>query len=313
MDTKLKWHQKIGLELLWAFSLVMGHTPRCFRYYMLKPFIATIIILLGYRKKVIIENLTNSFPEKSTKEIKQICRRYYFFLAEVVVDTLSMAGASERHKDKAVDWVNRKEINEKLDGKDWIAVGAHYGCWEYLPLWSRKQKSNIFMSVYHPLRNTIFDVFYQRLRKVSDNIALVQMKNTISYYLRNRNKSRGIILGLLSDQSPNLRSDTHWFSFLNQNTAFIDGAENIAVKFKLPIYFAYTKRIIPGRYEVQLVQIYDGNEQVQKYEITKRYAKKLEEMIRNCPELWMWSHRRWKHTPESQERGWGKSTLSNTD
>lgn len=313
MDIKLKWYQRIGLELLWAFSLLVSYMPRCLRYYMLKPFIAAILILLGYRRKVIISNLANSFPEKDAKEIKQICRRYYFFLAEVIVDTISMAGASNKRKDNAVHWVNRKEMNEKLDGKDWIAVGAHYGCWEYLPLWSRMQKSNTFMSVYHPLRSEVFDVFYQRLRKASDNIALVPMRNTISYYLKNRNQGKGIILGLLSDQSPNLHSDTHWYKFLNQNTAFIDGAENIALKYKLPIYFAYTKRLTPGRYEVQLEKIYDGQEQVPRYEITARYAKKLEEMIRNCPELWMWSHRRWVHTPEIQAQGWGKSTLSNTD
>lgn len=310
MDTKLKWHQKIGLELLWAFSFLMGHTPRCFRYHMLKPFIAMIIILLGYRRKVIIENLTNSFPEKSAKEIKQICRRYYFFLAEVVVDTLSLVGASEKHKDKAVDWINSKEMNENLDGKDWIAVGAHYGCWEYLPLWSRKQKSNIFMSVYHPLRSPVFEVFYQRLRNVSDNIALVPMKSTFSYYLKNRNKGKGLILGLLSDQSPDLRADSHWFKFLNQTTAFIDGAEHIAKKFKLPIYFAYTTRLAPGRYKVRLDMLYDGMEEVEKNEITGRYAKKLENMIHECPELWMWSHRRWKFTPETQVEFFGAHTLS---
>lgn len=302
MDIKLKWYQRIGLELLWAFSLLVSHMPRCFRYYMLKPFIAAILITLGYRRKVIISNLTNSFPEKDIKEIKLICRRYYFFLAEVIVDTISMAGASDNHKDKAVDWTNQEEMNRNLDGKDWIAVGAHYGCWEYLPLWSRKQKSNIFMSVYHPLKSEVFDVFYQRLRKVSDNIALIPMRNTFSYYLKNRNQGKGIILGLLSDQSPYLRSDTHWFKFLNQDTVFIDGAENIALKYKLPIYFAYTKRITPGRYKVQLDLIYDGKEQVQKYEITERYAKKLEQMIYSCPELWMWSHRRWKHMPKRQQQ-----------
>ena len=310
MKNTTNWLQRTNLELLWAFSLLTSYTPRFFRYYILKYFIAGILILSRYRRKVITRNLAKSFPERTSHEIRSLSRRYYCFLAEVFVDTISLVGANEERKQKAVNWVNRQEINDRLDGKDWIAIGAHYGCWEYLPLWSMMQKSNTFMSVYHPLKSPVFEMFYQRLRKVSDNIVQIPMKNTIAYYLRHRNKGKGIILGLLSDQSPNLRADTHWFRFLNQNTAFIDGAEIIAVKFKIPILFAYTKRIAPGRYEVILEEIYDGNEDVVQHEITQRYATRLEEMIVENPEIWMWSHNRWKHTPESQFKAFGKNTLN---
>lgn len=309
METQMKWYQHISLELLWWLFRFISITPRCFRYYILKPFLALFLILSHYRHKVITENLTKSFPEKSKQEIKCLVRKYYIYLAEVAVDIISLVGASENRKDKAVNWVNAKEVTERLNGKDWIAVGAHYGCWEYLPLWSRKQMRNTFMSVYHPMSNVIFDHFFQRLRRYSDNIAIVPMKGTIAYYLRNRNKGKGIILGLLSDQSPNLRADTHWFRFLNQDTAFIDGAESIAMKYNIPILFANTKRVAPGRYEVVLEEIYDGKENVVQHEITQRYANRLEKMIRENPEIWMWSHKRWKHTPEGQARRFGTNTL----
>ena len=309
METQMKWYQHICLELLWGLFLVISITPRCFKYYILKPFLALLLILSYYRYKVIAENMAKSFPEKSRQEIRRLVRSYYIHLAEVAVDIISLVGASERRKDRAVNWVNAKEVAERLNGKDWIAVGAHYGCWEYLPLWSRKQMCNTFMSVYHPMSNVVFDCLFLRLRKYSENITTVPMKSTITYYLRNRNKGKGIILGLLSDQSPNLRADTHWFRFLNQDTAFIDGAESIAMKFRIPILFAYTKRVAPGRYEVMLEEIYDGKEDVAQHEITQRYATRLEEMIKEQPELWMWSHKRWKHTPEEQKRRFGSSTL----
>lgn len=309
MNTTLKWYHKVCLEVLWAFLFLLSHTPRFFRYYMLKYLIASILILVGYRKKVITRNLANSFPEKSADEIKRLCLCNYLFLGEVIVDTISLVGASEKRKRNAVIWTNRNEINKKLDGKDWIAMGAHYGCWEYLPLWSMMQKSSTFMSVYHPLRSIVFEHFYQRLRKVSDNIAIVPMKNTITYYLRNRNIGRGIILGLLSDQSPNLRENSHWFKFLNQNTVFIDGAENIAMKFNIPIYFANTKRIAPGKYEVCLEELYDGQEEITQYTITERYKQRLEDMIKENPSIWMWSHNRWRHTPERQAKRFGKTSL----
>ena len=52
-------------------------------------------------------------------------------------------------------------------------------------------------------------------------------------------------------------------------------------------------------------------EKVAQYEITERYKNRLEEMIKECPELWIWSHNRWRHTPEKQAKRFGKSTLEN--
>ena len=307
MEERLNWYQRICLELLWILCLVISIMPRLVRYYILKPIIGVLLVCLHYRYRVIFTNLRNSFPDKEIKEIKRIARKYYMFLAEVIIDIISLIGASEKRKDNAVNWVNAKEVCALTEGKDWIATGAHYGCWEYLPMWSRNQLGSSFMSVYHPLKNTVFDVFFLRLRRLSNNIVPVPMKSTFSYYFKNRNK--GVILGLLSDQSPALTADTHWFRFLNQDTAFIDGSESIALKYKLPIYFAYTRRVAPGRYTVCMEEIYNGKDELPKHEITGRYARMLEKMILETPHLWMWSHNRWKHTPQKQIQLFGKSTL----
>lgn len=309
MEKGLKWHQKVGLELLWFFSLITSYTPRFFKYYILKPIVAFILRMSGYRYKVIKTNLRNSFPQKNEKEINKVARRYYSFLGEVVIDTINLVGASEKRKDYVADWVNSKEMNEKLCGKDWIAVGAHYGCWEYMLLWSRQLQDSKLMGVYHPMESIVFEHFYRRLRNVSDKLLQVPMKQTILYFLRNRKSGYGTVMGLVADQSPTLRPDSHWFKFLNQDTAFHDGAEAMALKFKLPVYFAYSKRIAPGRYQIRFDEIYNGTEEVAPHEITERYVRKLESMILECPELWMWSHKRWKHTPEKQKLRFGKSTL----
>ena len=186
MEKGLKWHQKVGLELLWFFSLITSYTPRFFKYYILKPIVAFILRISGYRYKVIKANLRNSFPQKNEKEINKIARRYYSFLGEVVIDTINLVGASEKRKDYVADWVNSKEMNEKLCGKDWIAVGAHYGCWEYMLLWSRQLQDSKLMGVYHPMESIVFEHFYRRLRNVSDKLLQVPMKQTILYFLRNR-------------------------------------------------------------------------------------------------------------------------------
>lgn len=303
-EIKLPWYKKIVLELLWGTCRILHYTPRWFRYGIMQPFIYAILRLVKYRNKVILENLFASFPEKSDKEIHQIANKYYNILAEVIVNTICLAGVNRKRNADILVWTNHKEVVDKVAGTDWIATGAHYGCWEYLPTWAWYDPESTFMSVYHPLSSDIFECFYRRLRNFASNIEQLPMRDAIPYYLRNRNKKK-LMLGLISDQSPALRPDTAWHKFLNQDTAFIDGSEKLALKFHLPVFFAYIKRRAAGRYEAEFIQIYDGHENVAPNEITHRYAEMLEKMILERPELWMWSHRRWKHTPKKQQALFG--------
>lgn len=302
--------QKGCFELFWVLILAFSFMPRLIRYYVIKPTIASILLLIKYRRKVIVKNLTNSFPEKTAKEINSIIRRNYLYIAEVVIDTISLAGAGRRRKERMVTWEGDEEVRKKLNGKDWVAMCAHYGCWEYLLLYSIILKDSRLMAVYHPMNNFFFEMLFQRLRSIEDNVQLVPMRQTIRCFLRNRSEGYGSIVGLISDQSPDLRPNSQWFTFLNQHTAFIDGGEVLARKFGIPAYFVHCRRIAPGRYVYRFDEIYDGSEQVAPNVITQRYAQKLEAMIRECPELWLWSHNRWKFTPEVQERYYGKTTLT---
>ena len=303
------WYQRAAFESLWALCRMLGYSPRWFRYGVMQPILVGLLRIVRYRRKTIIENLENSFPEKTSAELLAIMRGYYSILGEIIVNTLCLAGATPKRDMMTIQWDNAPQHIERNKGRDWIAMASHFGCWEYFPLWCWQDQKSLFMGVYHPLKNVVFEHYYRRLRALAPNIHQVPMKETIRYYIKNRSEERGIVLGLISDQSPNLRPDTEWFDFLNQKTAFIDGSEKIALRFKLPIYFVDSSRISPGRYSVRFVELYDGKEDIEPNEITRRYAEMLEAMIRRSPELWMWSHRRWKHTPEKQAAKFGTSTL----
>lgn len=300
-EKKLNFGQKIVLELLWGFCRVMRYSPRWFRFYVFKPIIYCVLRVVRYRRKVIIKNLEICFPEKSDKERRGIMRRYYGTLAEIVVDTICLAGATPKRDNNLIRWANGKEHMERTKGRDWIALAAHYGCWEYDMLWTWQDTESIFMGVYHPLRSKIFECFYRRLRNLSPNIVQVPMRDTVRYYVKNRGKHGNIILGLISDQNPRLTVDTVWYDFFGHPTAFLEGGERIATKFSLPVYFAHIRRIAAGRYELRFEELYNGTDKIEPHVITKRYIKALEAMIRECPELWLWSHNRWRHTPEKQK------------
>jgi KDO2-lipid IV(A) lauroyltransferase len=309
-NDSLRWHQRIILEVLWMTCCAIGYMPRWFRYGIFKPFVYAVIRIVRYRHKIVYQNIRGAFPEKSEKEIKHIVNGSYSTLAEVIVDTICLAGAKRRGDLDHVTWVNRDEHMARTEGRDWIAMASHYGCWEYFPLWSLEDSEGQFLGVYHTLKSDVFEHFYRRVRDYAPNYHQVPMKDTLRKYMQTRGDNHSTVLGLISDQAPILRADTEWFDFLNRKTTFIEGSERIAMRFKIPIYFVHIERVRAGHMAIRFDEIYDGVEEVEPMEITRRYARALESMIREHPELWLWSHNRWKHSPETQVRRFGKMTES---
>lgn len=303
------WYQRAAFESLWALCRMLGYSPRWFRYGVMQPILVGLLRIVRYRRKTIIENLENSFPEKTSAELLAIMRGYYSILGEIIVNTLCLAGATPKRDMMTIQWDNAPQHIERNKGRDWIAMASHFGCWEYFPLWGWTDTECHFMAVYHTMKSVVFELFYRRLRKFSSNIATVPMAQAVRHYIRNRSAERTTVLGLVSDQSPRLQADTKWFDFLNRKTAFVEGGERLAMKFGVPVYFPDIERLDAGRYYCSFVEIYDGKEQVEEGEITRRYAANLERMIRRSPELWMWSHKRWKHSPEKQMAKFGVTTL----
>ena len=296
--TDLTILQRFWLETLWLGARVFAVMPYWFKYYVVENLLFVLLYYcLRYRMKVVKTNLRNSFPEKSERELAVIRRRFYRTLSEIFVDTINMAYMNEE-KGRTVLTVKDVEKHvEAVHGRDWIAMTAHFGCWEYCSYWGLYERSQMLVAVYHPLRSKVMEELYRRLRNY-ENSMTVSMKESLRFYLRNRTggiAGKNLVMGLIADQNPPRRPDSRWFRFLNQDTIFFDGGEKLALRCNLPVYFVKMSRLRRGRYEMSFELIYDGKEEVAEYEITERYVRRLEAMIREHPELWMWSHRRWKH------------------
>ena len=296
--TELTPMQRIGLESLWLGARVFAAMPYWFKYYVVENLIFVLLrYCLRYRMKVVKTNLRNSFPEKDERELAVIRRRFYRTLAEIFVDTINLAGLTPEKGRSLLTVKGLEEQKERVGGRDWIAMTAHFGCWEYCSFWGLYDPTQIVVAVYHPLRSRIVEAFNQRLRN-GDYATTVAMKESLRFYQRTRAGGiggRNLVMGLIADQNPPRRPDSRWFRFLNQDTIFFDGGEKLALRCQLPVYFVKMERLRRGRYEMSFELIYDGKEEVAEYEITQRYVRMLEAEIRRRPELWMWSHRRWKH------------------
>ncbi len=301
---ELSLSERIGLELLWCFVSIFSILPRVVKYYVVEEIIFFIFYyILHYRQKVVDENLKNSFPEKSAKERAAIRRKFYYTLSEMFVNTLNMAHMPVIKALQVLKVENLDEHLDRIEGRDWIAMMAHYGCWEYGFYWSHYNRHHELVAVYHPLHSQVINQLYRRLRTF-DGAMTVPMQEFMRFYLRHHEHGidgKRMAIALIADQNPPKLPKSHWIKFLNQDTIFFDGGEKIALKCKMPIYFVWMDRTARGCYKIRFEQIYDGAEAVAENEITERYARKLEEMIRRRPELWMWSHRRWKHKRNDPE------------
>ena len=291
--------QRIALEVLWILCRLFAILPHFVRHNIVGYVLYLVLAyVLRYRQRVIMQNLRNSFPDKSDKELREICLRSYKNLAEQIINAVGQSGRSDDELRRRMTFSNAEPTMEAVEGESAIFMTAHYGPWESGSVVSLKFTEHTFVAVYHELSNKVIDELFKRIRQHT-NVELVSMTRLMRHFIDNRQK-RPMILGLIADQNPTIRPNFHWYKFLHQWTAFYEGAEVLALKYSIPVYYFSPRRIKAGYYEGTFTLIYDGKEQVEPHTITDRYARLLEADINRAPEMWIWSHRRWKHTPPAE-------------
>ena len=291
--------QKISLELLWILCRGFALLPHCIRHHIFGNVCYFVLCyVINYRNKVIMDNLRRSFPDKTEKELCKICRGTYRNLAEQIINTLSQSGVSDKTLMRRMNVIDAEQVRKEIGNRSAIMLTAHFGPWEAGSTVSLVVPDQTFVAVYHKLTNTVVDELMKRIRQHT-NVELVDMKRTMRHFVDNKDK-RPMAMGLIADQNPVLRANMHWYKFLHQWTAFFEGGEVLALKYNLPVYYFSPRRLSAGHYEGRFTLIYDGEEKVEPYTITERYVRLLENDINAHPEMWMWSHRRWKHTPPAE-------------
>lgn len=252
--------------------------------------------IVGYRKETVRKNLENAFPEKTIKERRKIERRFYRFFCDTFFETIKKLHISDDEMRKRFRFPNTGVILEQFDkGKDVIFMTAHYGNWEWFSSYSLHVNDKITVAqVYRKLKNEKFDKFMLELRSQFKTVN-IEKKMLLRDMLRMKKEGKITVFGFLSDQSPNAASIHYVTRFLNQDTPTLTGAEQIARKFDYPAIYGRITRPKRGYYSCELVPISVSPKETEEFEITEKYMRLLEEDIKKCPEIWLWSHNRWKH------------------
>ena len=274
------------------FILPISYLPKYFLYFFSNLLYVFLGKVLKYRKKIIHKNLKNSFPEKSENEIFEIRNKFYKHFCDLIVESFSGFSISRKSIEQKITIKNQDLLNEfAVKGQNIILIGGHYNNWEMtaqrMPL---VFKHDLF-AIYKPLKNK----FYDRKMKSSREkfgLNMISMKETKAYFTNETDTPRAIIFG--SDQSPSNSKKAYWTKFLNQDSAFLYGAEKYAKSFNWPVIYVSINKIKRGDYSVEYQLITQKPKEESYGEIIKKFAFLLESDIKNQPEYWLWTHNRWK-------------------
>ena len=286
--------------LFYLVLLPLAYLPIRVLYWLSDFNYFLIYKVFRYRKKIVFNNLRNSFPDKSDEEIAVLAKKYYHHLSDIASE-LILNMRLQPKKLFARYHVTNPEMTFKYyeQGKSVILMSSHYNNWEYMITSLEHQVRHHGIGVGKELSNKALDkcLNKRRTRYGTEVVFADRVRQTFEYYHQHQVP---VAYMMLCDQSPNDIHKCWWTTFLNQDTGVIYGAEYFAKKYDIPVLYYEVNKVRRGFYEVTFHHITDTPQQTEHGEIVEKYVRLLEQTITRKPEYWLWSHRRWKHKRPSE-------------
>ncbi len=239
-----------------------------------------------------MDNLLIAFPEKTQAERVKIAKQFYLNFIDSFIETIKLLSVGDAFLKKRFT-VNVDAINELYKtGKACQIHLGHTFNWEWGQLVLRTLTPYKLMVVYMPISNAIFEKIFYKIRTRNGTVFLPATNMKIAMV---RHVDTQYLLALVADQSPGALKSAYWLNFFGKPTAFVTGPEKSARLIDLPVVFAYMEKPRRGHYHAVVeIASYDASK-LAEGELTIKYARYMEDVIRRNPSMWLWSHRRWKH------------------
>ena len=250
--------------------------------------------IFSYRKKVVRKNLELAFPEKSKMERRRIERENFRNLTDIFLETFKSNNIKEKDLRERFKFKN-PELLEKIynNNQEVIVMCSHYCSWEWVFVIEKITKFKI-NAIYKQLSNKYFDK-WTKDRRSQYGANMITTKETYREVSRLSKLKSLNFYGFASDQSPKKSKAVYWGNFLNNWVPIHTGAEIIAKKYNIAIVFMDVQKVKRGYYEATFLLITDKPNSFKKFELTEKYIELVEKQVRNKPEYYTWTHRRFKH------------------
>ncbi len=283
----------LAYPFLWLISILPFRI-----FYLLSDFVCFIIYrVVGYRKKVVRENLAMTLPHLNDAERKEIEKKFYHHMCDMFLETIKTMGISPAEMDKRFQITNLDLVKEyAVKEKSVILVASHYASYEWLLTMNTKIDFK-GIAVYKTLANPYFDRLVRKIRSKYDT-ELIETKKAIPMMAQNQREGILSMYGLASDQSPKLDRIFHSMKFMGVEVPVHTGAEMLAKKYDLSVVMVKVKKIARGYYEATFLTIAENPQDFENFNITEKYLREVEKQIYEAPEYYLWTHKRWKHKVE---------------
>jgi len=277
--------------LIWLLSIL----PMRVLYFISDIIFVILYYILGYRKKVVRNNLKIAFPERSSEELLIIEKKTFHHFIDIFMEMMKSFTISEKEIAKRFVFKNPQLINEIYkNGKSVILMAGHYANWEWATLYISKVVDHTAYGAYQKIQNKYFDDKIKESRK-RFNSNLVQSSRFIRIMHQHKTSNQLSLYGLLSDQSPMLSKTNYWNYFMGVKVPIRNGPEMLAKRYDIPVVFMDTKRVKRGYYESSFKVLAEKPKDFKDYQITEMFTQELEKQIRTKPEFYFWTHKRFKH------------------
>ncbi|BDU27085.1 lysophospholipid acyltransferase family protein [Flavobacterium sp. GSB-24] len=280
----------LAYPLLWLISILPFRL-----FYLFSDFVYFLVYrVIGYRKKVVRENLALTLPHLSDAERKDIEKKFYKHMCDMFLEMIKTMSISPEEMEKRFHVTN---IDLVLDyakkGKSVILVASHYASYEWL-LTINPKLGFQGIAVYKKLANPYFDKLVRKIRS-KYNTEMIETRKAIPTMAQNQRNGILSMYGLASDQSPKLDRIFHSMKFMGVEVPVHTGAEMLAKKYDLAVIMVKVKKVRRGYYEATFLSLADNPKDFEDFEITEMYLKEVEKQILETPEFYLWTHKRWKH------------------
>ncbi|HEY4062526.1 MAG TPA: lysophospholipid acyltransferase family protein [Puia sp.] len=284
--------------VVYGFLYGLSLLPMWFLYGMSDTMSLLLYYVIRYRRGVVASNLLIAFPERSEAERRKIAKKFYRNFTDNFLETLKLLSARPSFlRERFI--IDNPEVFDRFyaSGRKLHLHMGHTFNWEVANVAMPLLTPYTFIVTYMPIENKVFERLFLRLRGLNGTVLLpaTRMRQSIMPYRHTQ-----YILALVADQAPGGPDHSYWLNFFGRPTPFVRSPERGARIADIPAVFAQIYKTKRGHYRSKLTIISDHPAALPEGELTRRYRDILEATIRDQPEVWLWSHKRWK-TPFKEE------------
>lgn len=286
--------QRLLYILVYPFWWVISILPMSVLYVLSDIFFFLSYYVIGYRRKVVKENLALALPDKTDKERKQIAKEFYVHLSDILVETIKSLTISEKEINRRFQFENPELLQELYNqDKSVLLMCGHYASWEWSGILTKHMPYK-GLAVYKQLRNPNFDRLVRKIREKFGG-EIVTNKQIVSKLFRmHRDKQKSLTL-ILSDQTPKISDYKHVDTFMGIRVPVFVGTEELAKRLgQIPVYL-HVEKVKRGYYSARFIPLTMDPKNIPDYGITRMFLDEIEKQIHKAPAYYLWSHKRWKH------------------